>query len=94
MLVDCTHLTPLCLSQELKQIASFHQFKHNEVWIVVDAHSYDPEHVLMGKVATQIDKAHGTLGVAKSYKYIREAHYYIVTTGRYREHIRSRINHQ
>ena len=65
MLVACTHLTPLCLSQELKQIASSHQFKQNEVWSVVDAHSYDPEHVLVVKVATQIDKVHGTLGVAE-----------------------------
>ena len=50
-----THLIPLCLSQELEQIAGFHQFKHNEVWIVVDAHTHNLEHVLVVKVTREID---------------------------------------
>lgn len=49
----CTNLVPLCFSQKLEQIAGFHQFKNDEVWIVVDAYSNDLEHILMVKVAKE-----------------------------------------
>ena len=54
----CTNLIPIWLPHEVEQIASFHQFKHNEGWIIVDAYSQDTEYILMVKVAGY-DKAQG-----------------------------------
>lgn len=50
----CTNLVSLCFSQKLEQIAGFHQFENDEVWIVVDAYSNDLENVLMVKVAKEV----------------------------------------
>ena len=47
----CTNLIPIWLPHEVEQIASFHQFKHDEDWIIVDAYSQDIEYILMVKVA-------------------------------------------
>ena len=52
--VTCTNLIPLCFSQKLEQIASFHQFKNDEVRIVIDAHSNNLKHVLVVKVAKEV----------------------------------------
>ena len=52
--VTCTNLIPLCFSQKLEQIAGIHQFKNDEVRIVIDAHSNNLKHVLVVKVAKEV----------------------------------------